>query len=116
MDVVKLDRLESLLYDAFKVPKAERSTCKEVKEVGETHPLLAEKICDICIDDEELKKFVYIMIDKLRSVTRDKATIESATKDVSSILIGKYHPEVEKYRKSQEDDDDQSNGSKRKRT
>lgn len=106
-----IETLSSLLKDAFQVNIKKRSECEAVKTLRETKPFLADKICDESIDEEDIKMFVEMMLGKIRMISENRETMESATREVSSAVIGKYNPDAEKYKKEEPREGD----NKRKR-
>ena len=84
-------KISQIVNDALAISKLDRG--RELSEIKETFPYLYNMICDETVNDDDIRVFMSMMLNKLKRLSSNQSTIEDETKEVSKALVERFHPQ-----------------------
>jgi hypothetical protein len=90
-EMMNVETIESMIRLAMNIPKNDRAEKLSGSALARAYPRLWAMICDENVPDEDVWKFVAVMLDQLEKVDRGSIDMEAATRSVGQAVIGRYH-------------------------
>jgi hypothetical protein len=91
MDVADIRRnVEELLL----IPKGHRLEMTGFSDFSSKYPRLHALVCDVTSTDDDVRRFVGMMLGALSKLDAHEITIDDATKEIGQAVIHRFHPEA----------------------